>query len=61
MDIDLEFLEKYLGREVDIAKLKEDPELQKLLKNTWDQGYNAGFEDGDGDSYAYEAHCNPFI
>ena len=45
---------------LDIGALVESKELRGLLAEVWNDGYNGGFIDGEGDSLACDAHLNPW-
>jgi hypothetical protein len=45
---------------LDIGAVMDSRELRELLRDVWDAGYDAGFRDGDGDSYVETQAENPY-
>jgi hypothetical protein len=64
----LDFLRKYVERNpytggavFDIEAASKDPSWKRFLATIWTAGYDAGFMDGDGDSYVEQQHNNPYL
>lgn len=67
MDIDLSFIRKYVERNpytgspvVDLDGIAGDIELRRLLWHVWQDGWEAGLDDGISDCTVEQGHSNPY-
>ena len=63
----LRFIQKYIHRNpytnsacFDEADAEGSREYRALLREVWEAGYEAGFADGDGESYVESQTQNPY-